>query len=212
MTIPAANMLHYQIVIRGRQAAAGSSVAPAINVFCYRRTTLVAPASKANLNTIFQTTILVPLLAAANVRYTPNTVSIRCLNDAQDPYADFAAAGAGAIATDSEPSDDAVYCYLKTAIRMPGGKGGKHFAGTSEVDTTGDILTGAGLARWQAVQAALKLVLVDATPNTWVPTVFMPTSSQIKINPTTVNFADVIDSLLDLNIGTMRRRRTKTVR
>lgn len=212
MAIPDAAKIVFQIVVRGSQAAAGSGIAPAINVFNYRRTTFVGLVVKANLSTIFQTTVLVPLLAASNVRYTPNLVSIRCLNDAEDPFEDFVAAGAGAIATDSEPSDDAVYVYLKTAVRMPGGKGGKHFAGTSEVDTTGDILVGAGLARWVTVRNACAAAMADATPTNWVPTIFRPTLSQVRVNPTNVIYADVASALLDLNIGTMRRRRTKTVR
>ena len=203
----------FEIVVRGRQAAGGSGTAPSANVFRYRRTGNINNVNYGALNTIFQTTVLVPLLAAANIRYSPNTVSIRCLDDAVDPYQDFPAAGVGAIGTDSEPSDTAVYVYQKVGIRVRGGKGGKHFSGTSEVDTTVDVLTGAGLVRWQAVRDACKAIMVDATPNTWVPTIVSAAPfSQLKFNPTTIVFADVVDALLDLNIGTMRRRRTKTVR
>jgi len=212
MSIPDNQLLFAQIIVRGTQAAAGSSVTPAINVFNYRRLAVVNPANKANLNAAFQTAVLVPLLAATNARYTPNTVSIRFLSDATDPFADFTAAGAGAIATDSEPSDDAVFVYFRSAVRMTGGKGGKHFAGTSEVDTTGDILTGAGLVRWQAVRDACALTLTDASPNSWKPCIVSRKNSQLKVNPTNVVGNDVVAALLDLNIGTMRRRRSTTVR
>lgn len=212
MPLPDNQLLIAEVVVRGTQAAAGSSVTPSINVFHYRRNAVAVPMSKAALNTVFQANILVPILAAANVRYTPNTVSIRMLNDAEDAYADFAAAGAGAIATDSEPSDDAVFIYLKSGLRGKSYQGGKHFGGTSEVDTTGDILTGAGLARWQTVRNALTPNLVDATPNAWTPCIFSRTLSQFRLNPTNIVTADVVTALLDLNIGTMRRRRSCTVR
>jgi hypothetical protein len=212
MPIPDNQLLIAEIVVRGTQAAAGSGVTPAINVYHYRRTAVAVPVNRVNLKTAFWTAVGVPLLAAANVRYTPNIVSVRFVSDATEPYTDLSQAGAGAIATDSEPSDDAVFCYLKTAVRMPGGKGGKHFAGTSEVDTTGDILTGAGLARWQAVRDSLILTVNSAEGNSYVPCVLSRKFSQLKLNPTNVVTWDVVASLLDLNIGTMRRRRSKTVR
>lgn len=215
MPIPDNQLLHAEIVVRGTQAAAGSSVTPSINVFHYRRLATAIPMTKLALKNAFWTAVGVPLLAAANVRYTPNVLSVRMVNDATDPYADFSQAGVGAQPGDSEPSDDAVYVYLKTAVRMPGGKGGKHFGGTSEADTTGDILTGAGLGRWQAVRDALKLVLTDATGNQWQPFILSRKpigGSQLKTNPTTIVGYDVIDALLDLNVGTMRRRRSVTVR
>lgn len=212
MPIPDAQINIAELIVLGTQAAAGSSVTPSINVFHFRRNAIVNPANKVNLVAAFVANTIVPLLAAANVRYTPNTVTCRWLDDALDPPLSVAVAGAGAIATDSEPSDDAVYLLYRTALRGQSYRGSKHFGGSSEVDTTGDILVGAGLARWQAVQAALLLPLVDASPNTWTPWVFTRKNSQSVVNPTTIKGADVTQVLLDKNIGTMRRRRSVTVR
>ena len=200
-----------EIITEGRQAAAGSGLAPAGNVFYYRLSGPVVAPTKVAFGTVFQATVVVPLLAATNIRYTPVQAIMRFLDDATDPYTPIVLAGAGAIATDSEPSNDAVVIRLNSAFRGKTMRGYKHFAGTSEIDTTGDVLTGAGLARWQAVRDALALPLVDALGNTWTPFIRSRVSEQVKVNPTTVRGTDVIACVLDLNIGTMRRRKTATV-
>jgi hypothetical protein len=212
MAIPANQIFTAEVTILGSQAAAGSNSTPAINVFNFKRRTNVVNPTKAALNTVFQANIIAPLLAAANIRYTPINVSIRWIDDALDPLQFFAAAGVGAIGTDSVPSDDAVYMLLRTANRGKHYRGAKHFAAANEVDTLGDILTGAGLVRWQTLQTALAAPLVDATPNTWDLAVFSKSLSTYRTNPTNIISNPVTQVLLDLNIGTMRRRRSKTVR
>jgi len=212
MPIPLNQMVLAEIIVNGKQSAAGSSIAPAYNVCHFYRTTQVNPWSNVNIGNAFAASIGAALVAASNARYTPQGVSTRCVNDAQDPPSLSAFAGPGAIGTDSEPSSDAVVLILKTALRGRAWIGRKHFGATSEADTTGDILTGAGLARWQAVQAAYALGFTDANGNVWKPAVLSRTNSQLKVNPTNVAFQPVLQVLLDLNIGTMRRRRTATVR
>lgn len=212
MPLPANQLKNFEIVVRGTLAAAGSGITPAVSIFHYTRRTVAVNASKANLNTAFQAGPLAALLAAANARYTPNVVSIRCIDDATDVYQDFTAAGAGAIATDSLPSNETVTMLMRTGLRGRNYKGSKHFAGASEADTTGDVLTGAGLVRWQAVQSALAAALVDASPNTWDLMVFSRKLSQVKTNPTIVIVNQATQVLLNLNIGRMKTRRSKTVR
>lgn len=213
MAIPAANIKDVQIIINGTAATGGSSVTPSINIFSYQRTTVVNPFTKTSLNTIFQSTVVAALLAAMNVRWTPANLNIRILNDYNDAPTVFNVAGVGAIATDSLPSDDAIYMLLRTALRGRNYRGSKHFGPASEIDTTNDILTGAGLARWQAVQAAILSNLVDSNGNTWVPTVLSRNLSNLKLLPIATVIATQINNvLLDLNVGTMRKRRSKTIR
>lgn len=213
MPIPNNQKIVAEIVVPARQAAAGSNDAPSINVFHFRRTTISNPWDSAAIGARFVATIGAALLAASNVRYTPGSVRVRCVNDAQDPYLDTAFAGVGAIATDSLPSDDAIVVILNSAIRGKSFQGRKHFGSGSEADTTGDILVGAGLARWNALAAAvLAGFTIAATGEVWKPCVLSRKLSQIKLNPTTVVTNDVVRAPLDLNIGTMRRRRTRTVR
>lgn len=212
MPILPALIFNAEVVILGKSTTGGSSETPSINVFNFKRTTNVGALSKAALNTIFQANILAPLLAAANVRYTPQTVAIRWIDDALDGPQLFAAAGNGAIATDSLPSDAAIYYLYRTALRGRSYRGSKHFSPGSEVDTTNDLLTGAGLARWATLKTALATPLTDANANIWQAAVVSRLLSQLVTNPTTVVSNFVTEVLLDLNVGTMRKRRSKTVR
>lgn len=212
MPIPLNEVTQVQISVLGIAAAGGSSITPCINVFNFRRIAVAVDPTKAALNTAFQAAIIIPLLAASNVRYTPSRLTIRWLNDALDPPQEFPVAGVGAIVTDSMPSDDAIYMLMRSALRGRNYQGSKHFGQGSEVDTTNDLLTGAGLARWVTMRNAVAANIVDATPNTWVPIVLSRNLSQLQKNPTFVSSADVVSVLLDLNIGTMRRRRSATIR
>ena len=196
-----------EVVVAGSLTAGGASVKNCFNVFHYRRTTFAVVASKAQFLAAFRTAVIVPLLAAANIRYTTNRMRVRWVSDAQDPYTDTADAGVGAIATDSEPNNDAVFILMRSAVRGRFAQGSKHFGGTSEIDTTDNILTGAGLARWQAVQAALAVTVVDAAPNTWVPCVLSRTYSVLNVNPTTVVTSDVASTALNKRIGSMVKRK-----
>lgn len=208
MPIPNAQQLVVRIQVTGTIAAAGGRVVPVQNIFHYRRTATVFNLVKSTLNTAFQTAVVTPLLAALNVRYTQVNNLIRCVNDAMDANAQFFPAGVGAIATDSYDSRSAVYIRFSSGYRGRAFNGSKHFSPLSEVDTTGDVLTGAGLARWQAVAAACLVNITDATGNIWVPCILSgPPISQIEVNPTTVNTWDLIACQLNKTVGGMRRRR-----
>lgn len=201
-----------EIVLKGTMSAGGSNVTPSGNVFYYRRSAVGAALNKANISAQFAATVVTPWLAAANAAWAPNSTQIRFIDNAQDLAATTAVAGAGAIATDSEPSVDAVVCMLTTAFRGRNARGFKHLGGSNEVDTLRDVLVGAGLGRWQAVRDALKAQFVDADGNTWKPFVFSRLGSQIRTNPTVVRGADVTNSFLNLTIGSMRKRKAVTVR
>lgn len=202
----------YSARILGTMLAAGSNSRPAGNTLYYRLSTQVVPPTKAAFNTIFQTTVIVPLLAATNLRYTPNTIAVRNIADASDPEVTFAAAGAGAIATDSEPSDDAVVVCLQSIARGAQGRCYKHFAGSSEVDTTGDVLVGAGLARWQAVRDGCIAAMVDALGNIWTPFVRCNFGAQYSTPPIVVRGYDCVNKYLQTVVGTMRKRKAKGIK
>lgn len=212
MPLPANQLKTLEVVIRGTIGAAGAGVTPAVTTLHYTRRTVAVNASKSAFNTAFAAGPLAALLAAANVRYTPNVVSLRFLEDANDVFQDFTVAGAGAIATDSLPSDQSIFTLFRTNLRGKSYKGGAHWALPSEIDTTGDVLTGAGLGRWQALQTALAAAIVDATPNTWDLQVVSRKLCQLRTNPTTVVTNQVTQVLLDINIGRMKTRKVRTTR
>jgi hypothetical protein len=202
----------YSIRIGGRMIAAGSTNNPAGNTLYYRLSTQVVAPTKTALNTIFIANIMAPLKLATNIRYTPTNTNIRNIQDASDPEVVFAVAGTGAIATDSEPSADAVVVALLSAARGPQGRCFKHFAGSSEVDTTGDILTGGSLVLWQNVRDAMKVPLTDALGNIWTPFVRCNFGAQYSTPPIIVKGYDVVGAYLQTIVGTMRRRKAAGVK
>lgn len=201
-----------EVAMLGTIAAAGSNSKNVANVYHYRLSVLTAPPTKAALDTAFQTAIVVPYAAAANNRFTQNSNTVRWIDDALDAPASVAHAAVGAIATDSVPLSEAVAMLLRTGKRGKSYRGSKHFVGVNEIDTTGDVLTGAGLARWQTLQTAIGTNITDALGNIWVPSVLSRMLSTLTTNPTTIVANDVTSVLLNLTVGTMRRRRAATVR
>jgi hypothetical protein len=203
-----------EIAMLGTLAAGGSNAVNVASIFHYRLGVLTAPPTKVALETVFNgaTGIVAPFLAAANSRYTQSQNTVRWIDDALDAPASTARAGVGAIATDGQPSIDSVTMLFRTGIRGKSYRGSKHFPGVNEVDTTDDILTGAGLALWQTLQTACAANLTDALGNVWVPSVLSRKLSTLATNPTTVVANDVTQVLLNLNVGSMRRRRVSTVR
>jgi len=203
-----------EVQMRGTFTAAGSGSKNILNIFHFRLATLAAAPTKTALATAFNAAHRANYLAAANIRYDTDGTDVRCINDATDVFQSFIAAPAlqGAIVTDSEPVTTTVSMLYRTGLRGRNYRGAKRFAGVNEVDTTGDVLTGAGLIRWQTLVATLQAGLVDALGNVWVPCVVSRTLSQLLVNPTTVVNNDVVAVLLNLTIGTMRGRRVATVR
>jgi hypothetical protein len=201
-----------EVLMKGTLAAAGSNIKNVASVFHYRLSALGSSTTKAALQTIFQTTIGVPLLAAFCSRYTQVENSVRWMNDFLDAPQSFAQAGVGAIATDGMPTVDSVYLLLRTGLRHGFNRGSKHFPAVNEIDTTGDVLTGAGLARWQTVQTAVFSSMTDALGNIWIPSVVSKKKTTIAGTVVTPFANDVTQVLLNKTIGTMRRRRVLTAR
>jgi hypothetical protein len=201
-----------EVAAQGVMAAAGSGAKNVASIFHYRLATLTAPATKVAIEQAFQTAIMIPFTNAASNRYTQSSTTIRWVDDAQDSPQAVTRAVAGAIATDSQPTLSAVYMLFRTAKRGKSYRGSKHFPAVSEVDTTGDILTGAGLALWQTLRTAVATALTDALGNVWNLSLLSRTLSTLTVNPTTVIANDVTSVLLNKTLGTMRRRRVATVR
>jgi hypothetical protein len=200
-----------EVVMKGVIASAGSTAVNTAFVFHYTRGSTSPVLSKAAFHTAFVAAVEPSLLAATNARWSQTINDVRWLDDALDQYQSFTRTGVGAIATDSLPTDAAVYCLCRTGLRGRSYRGSKHFAPASEVDTTGDVLVAPGLTRWQAVAAAVAVPVVDGNGNTWLPSVFSRLLSQVRTNPTTVITNPITQVLLNERIGSMNRRKAASV-
>jgi hypothetical protein len=204
-----------EIVLRGISSAGGSSAKNINLVFHYRRVATAVNPTKAALDTVFQATVAVPVIAALNARFTQGSTFIRWMNDAQDAYSSFAHAVVGGVGGDSMPDHEAAFLLYRTGLRGRSYRGSKHLGPMSEADTTGgtdDIFNAASLARLATAAAAMILPLPDATPNTWNPCVLSRVNpAQYIVNPTTVVSNDAISVSINKRVGTMRRRRVASI-
>jgi hypothetical protein len=162
--------------------------------------------------TAFAASVVAALAAAANVRWAANLLSCRFFDDPTRLAVSAASAAVGAIATDSAPQQNTVCMKIPTGIRVPPLVGGKKFGAVNEVDTTNDILVGAGLARWQAVRDACFAGFTDADGNVWTLYVLSREHSILDNLPQAVITAYAATSvILKKNVLTLRRRRSSQV-
>jgi len=119
----------------------------------------------------------------------------------------------GLIATDSLPQHNTVSMRLTTNRRIPRLLGAKRFGGVNEVDTTGDVLTGAGKTRWETVRNAIIGGFgPDANGNLWVLLVVSRKYSNMATLPVaTVDWQVAQQCVLRLNVSNLDRRKSSTV-
>jgi len=205
---------HAQIIVYGQIAASGSNAVNTVNVFNYRRTGVVIGPSKVDLDTMFQSTVVAPLLAALNVRWGQLRNSIRWLNDAEDLPFEISHPNNGSVAGDSMTGNEIVSLRLRTAKRGRSYRGSCHLGPLSEADSTtgaSDVLNAAAIVRFQAVVTGLATTLNTADGNSWKLQVFSRLLSQALTNPTNIVANDVVQVSLNQRISDMARRRVKSI-
>lgn len=214
-SIPSTQLIHVECIVTGIIASGGATAKTIQSVFQFRRTATVLAVDKTQIDSAFQTAYIVPLGALQNAAYLQSQNSVRFLNDATDPPTITAHNVAGGVIGARSQDYDAVTYQYTTGYRGKSGRGSKHFAPLSEADALGDVLTGASLANWIAFKAVLLAGFTDGAGNIWVPCVVSkgaePPKSQLKVNPTTVFSNDVLSIKLNKTLGTMRRRKVRTV-
>jgi len=214
-----ANPFFAEVIIRGNATATGGTVKPILNVFHFRRLTNSSPADFVTFLSNFTTLFQGPLLACLNERYNMEQTECRPMDDPAaatvvQPISEPGALGNAASAYDLL---SAVVYQMKTGFRGRSFKGSKHFSGLDESQVTGDELTAAAVtATWDALTAAFTAAIAgisDGAGNTFYPIILSPTLS--SLGPTDIpgvfTGADVSSVLLNLTVGSMRRRKEKTV-
>jgi len=201
-------VVHLQVM--GTLGAAGSNQKKAGNDFYYRRSA-GAGISLAGLVTAFQTAVIAVQILAQHSRYAVNSIKAVDISAPGGIGIDVADASVGAIATDSEPSANAVVIELKTATRGRAGRGRKFFGGCVEASTTGDVLTGAGLVLWQNLRDTLDDVLADGAGNSWTPCVISKFYSTLNVSSPTIYGDNIIALALNKRVSRMDKRLSASV-
>lgn len=214
MPLPANQITNVEIQMRGVAAAGGSGTKNILFTFQYRRTAVVLPVIKGDVDTAFQAAVAVPICALLNNRYLQSMNTIRWRNDVLDQQLEFPHAVAGAIAGDGMAVAASSYILMRTGIKGKSYRGNKHFGPMSETDTTAgteDTWNAACLARLATVAAALLAGFTDAGGNVWVPQIVSKKLSLEIFNPAQLIAYDVISCLTNKRVGWMKNRRVKSV-
>jgi hypothetical protein len=213
MPIPANQITVAEVSLKGSMDSGGGNIVNTNFVFHYRRLGVTNPPDKATLKTGFVGGVGLTIGAALNVRWNASFVDIRWLNDATDPYVSFTSTLSGVITGDSLSSFQAAYLLIRTSLRGKAYRGAKHLGPMSESDitTTDEDLWNAGaLTRLGTVCTAIMTDIITAD-NTWRSTVVSKTYSQLSLNPTTVIATDASAALPRKSVGSMLRRKVKSV-
>lgn len=200
--------------ILGISAAAGSGARFSNFTFHWRRTTVSNVPAKVPLEAIFQTSIVVPLAAALNVRWLQTGNTVRWIDDAQDPPLAVVRALPGLVAGDSMTSFNAAFLLFRTTLRGKNYRGGKHLFPMSEADTTlatEDIFNAAALARLTTLANAIMAGFTDTNGNIWVPVVLSRKLSPMRTNPTTITTTDITQVSINKRVGRMKHRETRSI-
>lgn len=212
MSLADSSRLVFEVVHFGTIAAGGSGIKNIANVYHFRRTNTPGLATNANIAAAFAAAIIPAVTNALNVDYTGTLVGCRCINDAQENMQFVADTTAGQVAGERLPGYNAAVLILKTDLRGANYRGRKHYAPMSEGDSVDDVLTAGSVTLMNAIAAAILAGFTDANGNIFVPAVVSRNLSQLATNPTTVVATDVTSILTNKTLGTMRRRKTATVR
>lgn len=199
-----------EIVMRG-QLTETSFVKNIANVFHYRLFTGSAD-SKSNIVNNWQTNVGAPIVGQLTTDYLEVAVDIRLLDDPLDQYLTITPALAGGQALPRLPGDLAVVLPLRSASRGKNYRGSKHFSAPPSAYVTKDELNVTGTAAWNGIASILLANLTLAGGAVYSPIVLSRNLSQLRTLPTTVWGSDIVTVLLNKTIGTMRRRKEKTVR
>lgn len=214
MPIPANQIQFAEVKMFGLASAQGSTDHPFTYTFNFFRANLSLPITKQPIEIAFQAAIAVPVMLALNNTAVQTFNTIRFPDDALDAPVQFTRAIAGAVTGDAMTKTNSAFVLMRSGLRGRSYRGSKHFFPLSESDTTAaaaDVLNAAAITRFTAVTAAMVTAWSDTNGNSWTPCVISKKLSQLTVNPTTIVDAVVNQVLLNSRIGTMVKRKVRSV-
>ena len=136
----------------------------------------------------------------------------RLLDDATAQYVFVASGTPGSVALPRLTGDLAVVTPFRCATRGKNFRGSKHFTPIATAHVTKDELNATGLTPWNTFTPKMLAPLTTSNGSTMGPCVVSRVLSQLRTNPTSIIGSDITSVLLNKTIGTMRRRKEKTIR
>lgn len=201
-----------EIVVQGAVPETIGTSKNVFNVFHYTQNPTVAgPASPVAVANAFLSTVWGTIATALSVNWVGVACLARYLDSTLNLFQPAGVPGSGAAALPRLPNDTAVVTPLSCNVRGRNFRGSKHFSPIATAQVTSDELNGAGLALWNPVLPLL-LGQITAGGQTFSPCVVSRSLSQLRQDPVTIVGAIITLVRLNKTIGTMRRRKEKTVR
>jgi hypothetical protein len=201
-----------EIVVQGTTPETGGTTKNVFNVFHYVQSPTVAnPTGPVAVANAFLSTVWGTIATALSVSWTGSSCLARYLDGATNVFQAAGVPGNGAAALPRLPNDTAVVTPLSTNLRGKNFRGTKHFSPIATAQVTGDELNAAGLVLWNPVLPLLQ-GQITAGGQTFSPCVVSRSLSQLRQDPVTIIGSIILLARLNKTIGTMRRRKERTVR
>lgn len=163
------------------------------------------------------------ILACLNSRFARGKLWAKWISDAYDPFKIVVPGplvGTVGLITASLPLEVACGVQKKSNISGRSWNSANHYS-PLDITFAGDVanpleeLSPAGLAAFQAMRDLPNKPITDGQGNTLIPVIVSQTHSQMRINPTIIRYAEMDQAngsqLIDLNLGTLRRRQDRRV-
>lgn len=203
---------YLEIITYANINSGGGGVKPSNNIYHFKRSFTVFPVLKSDIEGAFQAAIQAKILLALSIDYVQTHTTVRFFDDATDAPTSFVEAGVGAIALPRNADMVATTIQLKTGLRGRSYRGSKHYSPIALADTVGDVLTAGAITRFNTVATAIVTGFIDANANVWFSVIKSnKPPAQYTVNPCTVVATTVQSALLNKSLGTMKRRKIRTI-
>jgi hypothetical protein len=201
-----------QIIIQGTVSETGGSGKNVFNVFTYfQNPNQPGPPTAVAVANVFLTNVWAAFAPLISIAWVPTATMCRYLDITTNPLLAAAIPTGGGKALPRLPSQQAVVTPFRTSLRGKNYRGSKHWGPIDTASVTSDELTAAAVTAWTA-QLPNLLANLPVGGQTFSPCVVSRSLSQLARDPVTINGAIITQALLNKTIGTMRRRKEKTVR
>jgi hypothetical protein len=201
-----------QIVVQGTVTETGGSGKNIFNVFTYfQNPNQPGPPTAVAVANQFLAAVWAAFAPLISVAWTPTATMCRYLDITTNPLLAANAPMGGGKALPRLPSQQAVVTPFRTVLRGKNYRGSKHWGPIDTASVTSDELTAAAVTAWTAQLPNLSNN-ITVGGQTFSPCVVSRSLSQLARDPVTINGAAIATVLLNKTIGTMRRRKERTVR
>ncbi len=201
-----------EIVTQGNVAETGGSSKSVWNVWHYfQNPNAPGPQSAVAVANVFLTSVWANIAAQLSIAWVGSATLARYLDDVTFPLLSANVPATGSLALPRLSTGQAVVILRRSATRGKNFRGSQHFGPLAAAQVVADELTAGGVTAWTALLATIA-GNITVGGQTYSPCIVSKSLSQLRQNPVTIQGSAITQALLNKTIGTMRRRKERTVR